>query len=96
MQLEEQPLCPTVVVGEAGGDFAIPVKLDTPGAELLLRLLDVRLRVRPRMGAVLDGGVLGRKTECVPPHRVEDLKAAHDLHPCDQIPDDVVAPVSDM
>ena len=38
-----------------------------------------------RVGARLDGILLGRKSECVPAHRVEDVKALAALVPADDV-----------
>ncbi len=73
VQLDEQPLCPFVVVGQTGGDLAIPIELHAPVSELLFRCLDVLLGEGPRMCFVFDGCILGRKAKGVPSHGVQDL-----------------------
>ena len=73
VQLNEQPLRPLVIIGQARGDFAIPIELDAPGTKLLFRSSDVLLGEGPRMRLVLNGCVLGGKAESIPAHRVQDL-----------------------
>jgi len=96
IKLQEQPLRPAVVVGEAGRDLALPVVLDPPRPELVLGVGDVGERPVPRVDPPLDGSVLRREAERVPPHRVEDVVAAHEEEPHDRVADDVVPAMADV
>ena len=93
---QEQPLVPPVVVGVARGQLALPGIADAEPLELPLHVGDVvagpGLGVRP----VLDGGVLGGKAEGVPTERMQDVEPPHPLHAGDDVPDHVVADVSDV
>jgi hypothetical protein len=44
--------------------------------------------------AALDGGVLGRQAEGVPPERMQHVEALEPLQPGDDVADDVIADVS--
>ena len=48
------------------------------------------------MHLVLNGRVLGRKSERIPPKRMDDVEAAQPLHPGDDVADHVVADVPDV
>ena len=93
---QEQPLVPPVVAGLAGRELAIPGIADAEALQLPLHMGDVvegpGLGVRP----VLDGGVLGGKTEGVPAERMQDVEPPHPLHAGNDVPDHVVADVSDV
>ena len=79
--LQEDPLVELVVVGQAGGDLALPRVADAQPLELPLHVGDVVERRRLGMRAGLDGGVLGRQPERVPAERMQHVVAAHPLHP---------------
>ena len=94
--LQEQPLVPVVVVGQAGGDLALPRVADAEALQLPLHVGDVLERPRLGVDVVLDRGVLGRQAERVPAERVQDVEAAHPLHAGDDVADHVVADVPDV
>jgi len=48
------------------------------------------------MALVLDGCVLGRHTERVPPHRVHDVEPAHPFKPADNIADGIITDMPHM
>src|SRR5205823_9170320 len=75
--LEEEPLVPAVIIGKAGGDLGGPVVSEAEALHLALHDGDVVERPLFRRDFVLDGGVLGGKTERVPTHGVEYVVAAH-------------------
>jgi hypothetical protein len=52
--------------------------------------------VEASMDAVLDGRVLGRQAERIPPERVQHVEALQPLQPRDHVADDVVAHVPDV
>ena len=94
--LQEQPLVPAVVLGQAGRDLALPGVADAEALELPLHVGDVLERPGLGMRAVLDRGVLGRQAERVPAERMQDVEAAHALHARDDVADHVVADVADV
>jgi len=96
VELEKQPLCPAIVVGKASGDLAIPIVLDPPGTELFLRFGDVGESPLAGVDSTVDCGVLGGKSKCIPPHRIQDVVAPHDVEAGHHIADDVVSPVADV
>ena len=77
VHLEEEPLVPGVVVRLAGDDLPAPVVDRAHGTQLVAHALDVPHRPDVGVDAPVDGGVLSRKAECVEPHGVEDVVAAH-------------------
>ncbi len=94
--LQEQPLVPVVVIGQAGRDLSLPGIADADALELALHVGDVLERPRLGMHAALDRGVLRRKPEGVPAEGMEDVEAAHALHARDDVTDHVVADVPDV
>ena len=84
-QLQENPLCPLVVARVRGVDFTVPVKGQTQCLELALKACNIALGDLSRMYVVLDGKVLGRQTECIPAHRVQNVVALHAALSCDDI-----------
>ena len=91
---QEDPLVPLVVVGEAGVDLAAPVVADAHALELGPHVGDVVEGPGLRMGAVLDGRVLGRHAQGVPADGVEDVGPGHALLAGDDVADRVVADVA--
>src|SRR5205814_319921 len=73
-----------------------PVVENPPAQKLLLLALDVRKGPLPRMDAAFDGGVLGRKSEGVPSHRVECRASLHPEVAIESVAEDVVPAVADM
>ena len=78
-EAQEQPLRPAVVLRVAGVQPARPVEADGVAPERRRLRLDVGVRVGRRVLVALDGGVLGRQPERVPPDRVHHVVAA--AHP---------------
>ena len=79
VELEEEPLTPAVIAGQAGDSLALPIDHHAHRAQLLALAVDVGERPRFGMNAALDGGVLGGQAESVEPHREEDVVALHTL-----------------
>ena len=77
VELEEEPLVPAVVLGEAGDNFAVPVVDGAHGAELASHVFDVAHGPGVGVDAVADGGVFGGEAEGVEAHGVEDVVALH-------------------
>ena len=94
--LEEDPLVELVVLGQAGGDLAVPGVADAEALQLPLHVRDVVERRCFGVRAGLDRGVLGGQAERVPPERVQHVEAPHALHPRHHVADDVVAHVPDV
>ena len=92
----EEPLVPLVVLGITGGELALPGVADTQPLELPLHVRDVVASRYLRMNPALDGGILGRQTESIPPKWVQHVVASHPLGACHHVADDVVAHVADM
>jgi len=92
--LQEDPLVELVVLGQAGGNLAVPGVADAQPLQLPLHVRDVVERRLLRMRAGLDRRVLRRQPEGVPPERMQHVVAAHPLHPRHDVADDVVADVA--
>ena len=90
-EFEEEFLLVAIVLGLAGSDFARPVIRQADGGKLLAHRSDVLQRPDFRMHAALNGGILGRQAEGVPPHRVEHIVALRPLEPRHHIAQRVVA-----
>ncbi len=76
VHLEEQPLVPLVVLGVGRVDHARPVEGCGITAHRRALLIDVVVGPRDGIQVALDGGVLGRKAEGVPPDGVKHVIAA--------------------
>ena len=74
-KLNKDPLRPLVVVGIGGIDLAAPVKGDAERLDLLFEAGDIVLGYNLGVNVVLDGIVLGRKSERVPADRIENVVA---------------------
>ena len=75
--LEEDPLGPAVVGDIGGGDPPARIVAQPEGAQLAAVVRDVVLGRDPRVLAGLDRVLLGRQTERVEAHRVQDVEAGH-------------------
>src|SRR5262249_40140144 len=62
-----------------GVDLAVPVVREAEGLDLAAEGVDVRPGGDPGMDVLLDGVLLGGKSERVPTHRMQDIVAAHPL-----------------
>ena len=74
-QLEENPLCPLVIVGIGGVDLARPVERNAERLDLLLKAGDILLCHLSRVDVVLNGIVLGGQAERVPADGIEHVVA---------------------
>ena len=72
---EEGPLRPLVVLRIARAHLAVPVEREADLVELLAVAGDVALGRHGRVLSRLDGVLLGRKTERVVTHRVQDVES---------------------
>ena len=77
VELEEDPLGPSVVFCGVGGHFAVPIVREPEGFDLLSEPIDVRFGGGAGMGAGLYGVILGRQTEAVEPHGMEHRVPVH-------------------
>ena len=90
---QEEELLPAVVRGIAGGQLAVPVVGEAEPAQLRPHARDVVLGPARRMAPVLDGRILRREAERVPPDRMEHPEARHPALARDHVADRVVAHV---
>ncbi len=95
-QLQEDPLRPAEVVLVRRRDFAVPVVAETEHLQLPPECIDIALRRDRRVLPRLDGVLLGRQTERVPPHRVQHVEALHPLVTRDDVRRGVSFRVADM
>ncbi len=79
VELQEEPLRPFVVLGQAGDDLAAPVVDGAHGLQLAAHVLDVLHGPGEGMDAALDGGVLRRQAEGVEAHGMQHVVALHPL-----------------
>ena len=95
-QDQKDPLRPAEVVGIGRRELALPVVAEAEHLQLAAERLDVfvgRLsRVRPRF----DGVLLGRQTERVPAHRVQNVFAPHAVVAADDVRGGVTLRVPDV
>ncbi len=78
-QLQEDPLCPAIVVGVRRTDFAVPVVRQPHPFHLPLECRNILRRRNGRMYARFDGILFGRQPEGIPAHRMEHVEAPHPL-----------------
>ena len=95
-ELEEDPLRPLHVRGIGGVDLTLPVVGEADRVDLAAEVGDRLGRRDAGVDAVLDGVVLGRQPERVPPHRVEDPEALHPLPAGDDVGGGVALAVADV
>ena len=96
VELLEDPLSPAVVFRVGRVDLAVPVVGEAEGADLLAEAVDVLLRRHGRVRARLDGVLLGREAEGVPPHRVQDVEALHALVAAEDVRRRIALRVADV
>ena len=89
----EEPLFPTVVVGLAGGQFAVPVVGKAQLLELAAHVVDVFHGPLGGRGVVFHRCVLGGQAEGIPAHGLQNIFAQHALITGDHIGNAVVANV---
>ena len=95
-ELQEDPLRPLVVVGVRGVDLAVPVEAEAEHLELLAEVVDVLLGDDGGVDVVLDGVVLRRQAEGVPPDGEEHVVALQALLAADDVHGRVGARVADV
>ena len=87
VELEEQPLGPSVVLRVARVELPRPVEGHPVALERCPLLVDVGVRPFPGVHPPLDGRVLGRQAEGVPSDRMQHVVAPHPLVPGDGVAD---------
>ncbi len=93
VELEEEPLVPAVVIGQAGGDLARPVVGEAEALHLRLHVGDVAERPLARRRVVGDGGILRGQAERIPSHGMKHVVAVHPHVAGERVADRVVAHV---
>ena len=93
-ELQENPLGPAVVVGQAGRHLAVPIVGEAQRAQLVPHLVNVFERPVRRGNAPLNRCVLRRQAKGIPAHGVQHAEALHPTHTGDHIGDGVVAHVA--
>ncbi len=88
--LQEDPLVPLVVLGQAGVDLPRPVVAEPEPLELALHVRDVVEGPLLGVDPVLDGRVFGGHPEGVPADRMEDVKTPHQPETGEDIADGIV------
>ncbi len=94
VELEEEPLVPAIVVGQAGGQLLRPIVGEAEALHLHLHGADVVQGPVAGRRLVLDGGVFGGQAEGVPAHGMEHVVALHPHVAGEGVADGVVADVS--
>ena len=77
MEFQEDPLRPAVVVRGRRVHLALPVVREADAFDLTPEVRDVPLRDESRVLVLAHRGALGRQSEGVPAHRMEDVVALH-------------------
>ena len=93
-QLEKPGLLLAVIGRIASGELAAPVQRQAQQLQLVAHGGDVGPGPVAGVDASLDGRVLSRKSESVPAHRMQDIKALRPLRPRHHVAHDVVAGVA--
>ena len=96
VDLQEDPLGPPHVIRIGGIDLAVPVIAEAQHPELTAKVVDVVLRVDPRMLAGLAGMFFGRQSEGIPAHRMENIESLLALVAGDNVRGGVAFGVADV
>ena len=94
--LQEDPLCPAIVFGIACLHLAAPVVAEANVAQLSFEVVDVIGRRHRGVDAVLQRILLGRQTESIEAHGVQDVEALHAFEARHNIRGDVAQRVTYM
>ena len=79
-----------------GGNFSVPVIGKTKFFQLFSHFADVFPGPFARFHTVFDGSVFSRKSEGVPAHRMEHVKALHFLETSQYVADGIVSHMTHM
>ena len=96
IHFDKNQLFPSIILGVAGGQFAIPIVAEPHSFQLGFHGVDIFIGPSGRMGIVFNGGVFRRHTECVPPHGMKHIFSAHLLVSGHHITDGVISHMTDM
>ena len=96
VHLQKGPLGPVVVGRVAGAHLTVPVERKADLVQLLAVAGDVLRRRHGRMLSGLDGVLLGRKSEGVVAHRMQDVESARPLVAGVDVRCDVAQRVTDV
>ena len=92
----EKPLRPTVIVGVASYDFAVPIVREAHQLHLSSHFFYVGVSPIVRTNAAFYRRSFGRQSECIKSLNVQNVKVIHPLEPSENITDPVHATVSGM
>jgi hypothetical protein len=96
VHLEEDPLVPFVVFGQAGVDLPRPIVGEAHPSELGFHMSDVVQGPLLGVNPVFDGRVLGRHAQSIPADGMEDVVSPHHLESGDDVADGIIADVAHM
>ena len=96
IQFPEDPLSPADIARISRVDLTGPIVIIAQGLELASKHIDVLFGCFPRVRSGLDGILLRRQAEGVPPHGMKDVKATHALVSGINVRRDVAFGVPDM
>ncbi len=94
--LEKNPLRPPIILRIRRIDFPFPVMSETDLRQLLLECHDILLHRNARVQLILQGILLRRQTEGIPPHRMQYAIPFELLEARDDIRRDIPARMPDM
>ena len=94
VHLQEEPLIPPVVLGQASRNFTRPVVSESEAVHLRLHRGNVLKRPLPRRRVVLDRRILGGQSERIPSHGMQHVVAVHPHVARQSVADRVIADVS--
>ena len=96
VQEEKHPLRPLIILLARSIDLTIPVIRHAERFDLSREVRDILMRLLIRMDARLDREVLRRKSECIPPDRMQYLESLHALVPGEDIRRRIILHMPDM
>src|SRR4051812_37448904 len=94
--LQEDPLCPLVIVGIARLYLAAPVEAEAKVVHLLFVVRDILLCGYTRIDAVFQGVLFGGQTKGVEAHGVQDVKSLETFEARIDVGCDIAERVTDV
>ena len=94
VELQEQPLCPLVIVRQAGDYFTLPVPLSAHHTQLFTHFVDVGQCPGTCLYAVFDGGILRRQAKGIETDGLHNVIALHAFEAPRGVEGRVVVPVA--
>ncbi|MBA7668878.1 hypothetical protein ES703_76996 [subsurface metagenome] len=79
IQLQKEPLCPLIVIRQAGNHLTAPVIDSANAPELTAHIVYILRCPGERVNTLLNGSILGGKTKGIKAHRVKHIIALHPL-----------------